>query len=167
MHGSIVFRNTDTRRTVLGCGRKCISWSRRPRQVNGRGRVTLARPPSLCDCLRRALGTRAPPRPCDRGIDFRISSVTLLDPEKDRGPLCYSPCSRNATDLSFLFQMLLILLTQKAPFCPGKQACSGAGFWAQLPHSQRSLDTQIRSDLPLCWVFLFFSFLSFSFLFSF
>ena len=78
----------------------------------------------------------------DCGIDFRISSVTLLDPENDRGLLCYSPGSRNATILSFLFQMLLILPDQKAPFCLGKQVYWSSHFLLQLRHSESCLNSE-------------------------
>lgn len=63
------------------------------------------------------------PGPVIAKIDFRISSVTLLDPENDRGPLCSSLCSRNATDLWFLFQMLLNAPNRKH-LSPGK-----TGLW--------------------------------------
>lgn len=82
---------------MLGCDRKCISYfwktllSSVPSRQKGnyQGGFTPVFRLKLCDCLVRALGTEASPRPGDCGIDFRISSVTLLDPENDRGPLCY------------------------------------------------------------------------------
>ena len=92
--------------------------------------------------LVRAAGTAASHWRSNCGIDFRISSVTLPDPKNDRGPLCYSPGSRNATILSFLFQMLLILPDQKVPFCLGKQVYWSSRFLLQLRHSECSLHSE-------------------------
>lgn len=144
---------------IVGCRQKVrksvLCSSSTQQRGNCHVRVAPIFPLNLGDSLVRALGTGASLWPCDCGIDVRISSVTLLDPENDRGPHCYSPSSRNATDLLFPFPTLLRAPTRKY-LSPGKASLWGFSFLVWLRHSESNF---MSEDLFwLCLQLLDFSF---------
>lgn len=131
---------------TLDCDAECVSYCDLSRESSKkhcsspqyRGVPPGPPPPAACTwgTVWRGLWGQGPlPGRAICRVDFRISSVTWLGPENDRGPLCYSPCSRNAADPPILFSGAAHPWPEST-FPLGRRACAGLGFLVRLRRSE-------------------------------